>query len=638
MAKTKKKAKKVKAGPSWVRRLFGFVLIYGSIACLAFAGVSYALILYLAQSLPNPREALVASGAAPIQIVARDGSVLANYGPNQGDWVDYPDIPLDMVNAILAIEDRRFFEHAGLDFIGIARAAFSNVRAGGITEGGSTITQQLAKNLYLTPSRTLTRKLREAMLAIALENRFTKQEILAAYLNRVYLGSGAYGIEAASFRYFGKSARQLSLGEAALLAGVVKAPSRLSPKVDRPASLERRDLVLKAMARDGYILESEAALVSALPLKVIRTASQPQMRYFTDWVSAQVRERYPTGDKRLKVVTTLDPKAQAAAQAAVRAHLPRDHEPTKDLQTALVALSDDGAIQAMVGGRDYKASSYNRATQSVRQPGSAFKTFVYLAALENGLSPASKLRDTPIQLGDYAPKNYGGRSTGQLLTLADAYSRSVNTIAVKLGERVDRPRVARVAKRLGITTPIVVEPSIALGTSEVKILELAAAYAAIANGGYRIEPYAILEVRLPRGELLQPYEVAPRLSEPVRVVDARIAWQMSQLMQGAAQRGTGKNALRAGRLIAGKTGTTQRGQDGWFVGFSDRLTAAVWVGRDDNKPVAGLTGGGMPARVWGDFIAQAQSGEPQRQLLRRTGISRQGPNNALQGVVTAAGS
>lgn len=630
----KKKAKK-QHRRRFVWPLVKWVSIYGSVALAAFLAVTYGLIVYLAQSLPHPRDAMAASGAAPIQIVAYDGSVLANYGPNQGDWVEYADIPPDMINAMLAIEDRRFFSHGGLDFIGIARAAVSNLRAGGITEGGSTITQQLAKNLYLTPSRTITRKLREAMLAIALEQRFTKQEILAAYLNRVYLGSGAYGIEAASYRYFGKPAKQLTLGQAAILAGVVKAPSRLSPKADLGASLERRDLVLAAMTRDGYIEEGEAELVKALPLKLISTSSDPQLRYFTDWVSAQVRERYPTGDKRLKVVTTLDPKAQAAARGAVKAHLPRRHGPTKGLQTALVALADDGAIQAMIGGRDYRDSSFNRAIQSVRQPGSAFKTFVYLAALETGLLPSSKLRDTPIQLGDYAPKNYGGRYSGKLLTLADAYSRSVNTIAVKLGERVDRPRVAGMAKRLGINTPIVVEPSISLGTSEVKILELAAAYTAIANGGYRVEPYAIVSVLLPRGGELEPYETQrPPQQSITRVLQARHTRQMAVLMQQAVVRGTGKNAKRAGRSVAGKTGTTQRGQDGWFVGYSDRLTAAVWVGRDDNAPVKGLTGGGMPARIWGDFVKEAQAGERGGGLVRRPG----GPNNALQALKTASGS
>jgi len=599
----------------WLWLCIKWLFVYGLVGCAAFAAVSYAMILYLSGTLTDPKEALVTSGAAPIQIVARDGSVLANYGPNQGDWVDFADIPPDMIDAMIAIEDRRFFAHNGLDFRGILRAAMSNLRAGHVTEGGSTITQQLAKNLYLTPSRTLSRKVREAMMSIALEYRYSKQDILAAYLNRVYLGSGAYGIEAASFRYFGKSARNLSLGEAALLAGVVKAPSRLSPKVDLKAALDRRALVLDAMAKEGFITQSEAQLVAALPLNLIKTAQNPQLRYFTDWISARVRSRYPTGDKRLKVITTLDMKAQAAAQKAVNAHLPEGHEPTKDLQLALVALDDDGAVQAMVGGRDYTQSSYNRATMAVRQPGSAFKTFVYLAALENGLSPSSKLRDTPIQLGRYAPKNYGGGNTGQLMTLAEAYTRSVNTIAVKLGERVDRPKVAAMAKRLGLTTPIVVEPSIALGTSEVHVLELAAAYAAIANGGRKVAPRGILRVLGPRGQTLEPYEVVD-MDGAERVLDNRTAWQMARLMQLAVRQGTGKNARRAGRPIAGKTGTTQNGQDGWFVGFSDRLTAAVWIGRDDNKSVPGLTGGGMPARLWGDFIAAAQAGEPAGPLLR----------------------
>lgn len=633
MARKSAKSKPTRRVRGWLWASVKWLALYGFVAGAAFIAVTYAMVLYLSGTLTDPKEALVASGAAPIQIVARDGSVLANYGPNQGDWVPYADIPPDMINAMIAIEDRRFFAHGGIDVRGIARAVVSNLRAGGVAEGGSTITQQLAKNLYLTPSRTLTRKLREAMMAIALEHRFTKQEILAAYLNRVYLGSGAYGIEAASYRYFGKSARNLTLGEASLLAGVVKAPSRLSPKADLKAALERRTLVLDAMADEGFLGESEAQLVAALPLTIIKTASDSDLRYFTDWVSAQVRKRYPTGDKRLKVFTTLDPKAQASAQKAVKAHLPRDHAPTKGLQTAIVALDDRGAVQAMVGGRRYRASSYNRAVQSVRQPGSAFKSFVYLAALENGLSPTTKLRDTPIQLGTYAPKNYGGSSTGQLMTLADAYARSVNTIAVKLGERVDRPKVAEMARRLGITTPIVVEPSIALGTSEVYVLELAAAYAAIANGGIKVEPFAIEGVRLPRGETLEPYEMYRKGAPVERALRSRVAWQMARLMQLAAEQGTGRNALRARRPIAGKTGTTQNGQDGWFVGFSDRLTAAVWVGRDDNKPVQGLTGGGMPARIWGDFIAQAQAGEAPGRLLR---LPKQA-FNALQTQETASG-
>lgn len=595
---------------------FKWCAVYGFIACAAFGAVTYAMILYLSGSLPHPRDALVTSGAAPIQIVASDGSVLANYGPNQGDWVDYAEIPPDMVNAMVAIEDRRFFSHGGLDFRGILRAVISNVRAGGVTEGGSTITQQLAKNLYLTPSRTFTRKLREAMMAIALEYRFSKQEILAAYLNRVYLGSGAYGIEAASYRYFGKSARALSLGEASLLAGIVKAPSRLSPKADLKAALSRRALVLSAMSKEAYIGDSEAELVTALPITIIKTASNADLRYFTDWVSRRVRERYPTGDKRLKVITTLDVKAQTAAQASVASHLPKDHAPTKGLQAALVALDDEGAVRAMVGGRMYSRSSYNRAVQSVRQPGSAFKTFVYLAALENGLTPTSRLRDTPIQLGEYAPKNYGGKYSGKLMTLSDAYARSVNTIAVKLGERVDRAKVANMARRLGITTRIVVEPSIALGTSEVYALELTAAYAAIANGGIKVEPFSITQVRTPRGNELLPYEMYRNAPRAERVLRSRVAWQMTRMMQSAAERGTGKNALRAKRPVAGKTGTTQNGQDGWFVGFSDKYTAAVWVGRDDNTSVQGLTGGGMPARIWGDFIAGAQAGERPGRLLR----------------------
>lgn len=633
MARKSAKSKPTRRVRGWLWASVKWLALYGFVAGAAFVAVTYAMVLYLSGTLTDPKEALVASGAAPIQIVARDGTVLANYGPNQGDWVPYAEIPPDMINAMIAIEDRRFFMHGGIDLRGIARAVVSNLRAGGVAEGGSTITQQLAKNLYLTPSRTLTRKMREAMMAIALEHRFTKQEILAAYLNRVYLGSGAYGIEAASYRYFGKSARNLTLGEASLLAGIVKAPSRLSPKADLDAALERRTLVLAAMASEGFLGESEAQLVAALPLTIIKTASDSDLRYFTDWVSAQVRKRYPTGDKRLKVLTTLDPKAQAAAQKAVKAHLPRDHEPTKGLQTAIVALDDRGAVQAMVGGRSYRASSYNRAVQSVRQPGSAFKSFVYLAALENGLSPATKLRDTPIQLGSYAPKNYGGSSTGQLMTLADAYARSVNTIAVKLGERVDRPKVAEMARRLGITTPIVVEPSIALGTSEVYVLELAAAYAAIANGGMKVEPFAIEGVLLPRGDTLDPYEIYREAAPGERALKSRVAWQMARLMQLAAEQGTGRNALRARRPIAGKTGTTQNGQDGWFVGFSDRLTAAVWVGRDDNKPVQGLTGGGMPARIWGDVIGGAQAGEAPGRLLR---LPKQA-FNTLQAPKTASG-
>jgi penicillin-binding protein 1A len=633
LARKSAKPKPTRRVRGWLWASVKWLALYGFVAAAAFIAVTYAMVLYLSGTLTDPKEALVASGAAPVQIVARDGSVLANYGPNQGDWVPYADIPPDMINAMIAIEDRRFFAHGGIDVRGIARAVVSNLRAGGVAEGGSTITQQLAKNLYLTPSRTFTRKMREAMMAIALEHRFTKQEILAAYLNRVYLGSGAYGIEAASYRYFGKSARNLTLGEASLLAGIVKAPSRLSPKADLKAALERRTLVLNAMADEGFLGESEAQLVAALPLTIIKTASDSDLRYFTDWVSAQVRKRYPTGDKRLKVFTTLDPKAQAAAQKAVKAHLPRDHEPTKGLQTAIVALDDRGAIQAMVGGRSYRASSYNRAVQSVRQPGSAFKSFVYLAALENGLSPATKLRDTPIQLGTYAPKNYGGSSTGKLMTLADAYARSVNTVAVKLGERVDRSKVAEMARRLGITTPIVVEPSIALGTSEVYVLELAAAYAAIANGGMKVEPFAIESVRLPRGDTLDPYDMYQQEAPTERALRSRVAWQMARLMQLAAEQGTGRNALRARRPIAGKTGTTQNGQDGWFVGFSDRLTAGVWVGRDDNKPVQGLTGGGMPARIWGDFIAEAQAGEAPGRLLR---LPKQA-FNALQPSKTASG-
>jgi len=532
-----------------------------------------------------------------VTILASDGSLVAGYGDLYGARLTVNELPPQLVQAVVAIEDRRFFEHPGVDLRGILRAAFANLRAGGVVQGGSTLTQQLAKNLFLTPERSLDRKIRELILALNLERRFEKNELLTIYLNRVYLGAGTYGVEAASRRYFGASARDIDTYQAALLAGLLRAPSRLNPDSSETRAHERTRTVLRAMADAGFLTEEEAERIAATrrPGRGDGALPRPRVtgearRYFADWALERAAGYAGSTGVDLAVETTLDPALQARAEAAVR------RADTKGSQAALVAMRSDGAVLAMIGGRRYGESQFNRVTRAQRQPGSAFKPIVYLPALESGMTPDSKVLDAAITVDGWTPRNFSGSFRGEV-TLREAVARSLNTVAVRVSEDVGRGRVIQSARRLGITAPLTPHPSIALGAGEVTPLELTAAYAVFANGGFAVEPYGVTEVRQGGEVVFRRPARAPR-----RVVEADAAAHMTEMLRAVIAWGTGK-AAKIDRPAAGKSGTSQDFRDAWFVGFAGDLVVTVWVGNDDNTPTRRITGSSIPAAIWKDFMS-----------------------------------
>jgi penicillin-binding protein 1A len=541
-------------------------------------------------------------------VVAADGAALATFGGLYGEPVRVAGLPPYLPQAVLAVEDRRFYGHFGIDPLGLARAAIANVRAGHIVQGGSTITQQLAKNLFLTPERTLKRKIQETLLAFWLERKFAKDQILSIYLNRVYLGAGAYGVDAAATKYFGKPASRVSLYEAALLAGLLKAPSRYAPTQAADLARARARLVLASMVKAGYITEAQAEEARANPARFAPRPGAEGGRYFADWIIDQLSGFVGHVDEDLVVSTTLDPRLQRIAEAEVEAMLSGPGKAANVGQAALVVLSPSGAVRAMVGGRNYGASQFNRATQALRQPGSAFKLFVYLAALERGLGPATRTADAPLQVSGWTPRNYDGKYLGQM-SLGQALALSRNTVAVRVAEKVGRNRVVAVARRLGITTELEARPSLALGAAEVTLIELTAAYAALANKGAGVWAHGIKEVRDRQGRILY----RRRGSGPGRVIAPDDVAAMTGMLVRVIAEGTGK-AAALGRPAAGKTGTSQDFRDAWFVGYTADLVAGVWLGNDDETPMKKVTGGGLPAKLWRAVMAEAHEGRPARPL------------------------
>jgi penicillin-binding protein 1A len=539
-----------------------------------------------------------------ITVVASDGSMLANYGDLYGTAYAVKDLPAYLPNAVIAIEDRRFYHHFGVDLIGLVRAAWTNHRAGRVVQGGSTLTQQVAKNLFLTNERSFKRKIQEVLLALWLEHRYSKDQILAIYLNRVYLGAGAYGVDAASRLYFGKPATRISLHEAAVLAGLLKAPVRFSPARDPERAAARADTVLAAMVDGGFIDAEQAAAARADMVSIAHAADKRPGHYFADWIADQLPGFISYGDHDLVVVTTLDPPLQRAAEAQVAAMLDAEGARRKARQAAVVVLGRDGAVRALIGGRDYGQTQFDRAVAALRQPGSAFKLFTYLAALESGMNPASTVLDAPVRVGGWSPENYEGRYMGEV-TLADALAHSLNSATVRLIEHVGAHRVTALARRLGITTPIPDNLSIALGTSEVSLLELTGAYAAVANDGIGVWPYGIAEVRDRAGHVL--WRRAG--SGPGRVLEPDIARGADLMLGEVVRRGTGKAAALPIHT-AGKTGTTQDYRDAWFVGYAGGLTTGVWFGNDDNSPMDKVAGGDLPAKLW-HAIMQTATGTNQ---------------------------
>ena len=588
---------------SWLGRLISWSLvamIWGTLGLAAVIG-------WYAYDLPGITT-LVESGRQPsITLAAADGSRIAAVGDVYGETLRVADLPPSLKQAVIAVEDRRFEQHMGIDPRGLARAMWANLRAGRVVQGGSTISQQLAKNLFLTPDRTIRRKVQELLFALWLEHKFSKDQILTLYLNRVYFGAGSYGIDAAARRYFGKSARDLTLYESALLAGLLKAPSRYNPANDMNSAEERTRLVLNAMAEANFISPDEAQ-AAMREKSQSRTLAVGQGRYFVDWILGQVSDYIGQIDRDLIIVTTLDPKLQGIAVEELVALLDAEGPSRRVSQGAFVALHADGAVRAMVGGRNYGESQFNRAVQALRQPGSAFKPFLYLAAFERGLSPDDRFVDAPISIGDWAPRNYSDRYFGEV-TLREAFARSLNSVAVQVLQRVGADEVAAVARRLGITSELDATPSIALGTSEVTLLELTGAYAVFANRGVGVWPYGIQEIREPSGRVL--YRRGG--GGPGQLLDGRTVDQMTNLMTATVEWGTGK-AARTGRPSAGKTGTSQDSRDAWFVGYTADIVAGAWFGNDDGTPMRNVSGGNLPARLWGRVVARGFEGVPAQAL------------------------
>jgi penicillin-binding protein 1A len=537
-----------------------------------------------------------------IRVRAANGQVLVSMGPSFGHWLTYDQIPQEMRAALISTEDRRFRSHIGVDPIGIGRAIGSAAVGNHRVRATSTITQQLARNIFLTNNRSFVRKFKEVILALALERKFTKDQILELYLNRVYFGGGAYGIDAASQKFFGHGADHLSLGEAAIIAGLVKAPSNYSPSADVEAARDRSSVVLQTMVKNGFITPETAAAVHPAQIRIQQTTSQNSVRYFTDWALPQLDTLIDQTNEPIDVWTTLDPNMQVAADRAIRANAP------DGTQGALVAIDRDGAVRAMVGGKDYVSSIYNRATQAQRQPGSAFKLFVYLAALESGMKPTDTIVDEPVTIDGWSPRNSTRTNLGPV-TLREAFSRSINTISAKIGQQVGFSTIADMARRFGITSQISTYPSMVLGTNDVRLLDMTRAFASVANKGVAVTPYGIRRVVAADGRMLYNHD-----GDEERVLVAPwVAAEMTDLLQSAVLSGTGRSA-QIGRPVAGKTGTTSSNKDGWFIGFSSGLTTGVWMGRDDARPVAGLQGGTAPARAFHDFMSIAVARRPVEQF------------------------
>lgn len=589
----------------WGRRLLMWAATLAVWAAIGLAGV----VAYYAHDLPDIDQVTAPTRRPSVQFVSADGQVFAAFGDLYGESLDLADMAPTIAQAVLATEDRRFFSHFGVDIFGLARAVFVNLRAGHVVQGGSTITQQLAKNLFLKPDRTMKRKVQEVLMALWLEKRFSKQQLLTLYLNRVYLGSGAFGVDAAAKRYFDVSARRAGLYQSAVIAGLLKAPSRYSPLNDPEASHRRAVEVLNNMVEAGYIDQKTAdmAALGGAAQAVKRPA--PAGRYFADWALSRLDGISELAGRDVVVRTTLDLGLQRKVEQQLQTLLSGPGAKANVSQGAVVVMSPDGAVRALAGGKDYDDSQFNRATQALRQPGSAFKPFVYLAAMEQGLEPQDVYDDAPIKLGNWSPGNYNGRFEGQV-SLRHAFANSTNTVAVRLIEDVGPGRVVATAHKLGITSTLGKDASLALGTSETTLLELTQAYAPFANGGYGITAYGIDSVTSPEGQVLWT-----RQGGGVgKVMSDQALAHMHELMAAVLSEGTGK-AARLDRPAAGKTGTTQDYRDAWFMGFTADYVGGVWLGNDDQRnEMKKVTGGGLPAQLWKSVMMAAHQGIPAHAL------------------------
>ena len=574
----------------WLFLIFIWLVLFLSIA------VTWSLL-----NLPET-ESIQISRQPSITFLDKEGRIIASYGDIYGQSIQYENLPKNLVNAVIVTEDKRFFFHPGIDIKGIVRAAIVNLKSGRIVQGGSTITQQLAKNLFLTPERSFTRKLHELILSFWLEIRFTKQQLLSIYLNRVYLGSGTYGVQAASEKYFNKKVEELNLYECALIASLLKAPSRYNPIANEELSRERTYKVLENMKKSNLITD-QSIIEAKLNNKTYNkyTSAPKSTRYFIDWLLPRVKSYLGEIKEDLIVRTTLDVKLQEIAEDSVNSITSKYSSAD---QSALVALDLDGGVMAMIGGRDYGDTQFNRVTQAQRQPGSAFKIFVYLAGLKEGFEPEDEMVDSEININGWSPKNYKKEYLGEI-SLFDAFAKSINTVAVQLSENIGRQNVIKMAKSMGIRSPIVNSPSLALGTSEVNLLELTAAYDVLANSGKGIFVHGIRSIENTSGKTLFMREG----KGPGEILDSGLVNTMIRMLENTIQTGTGKNA-KIDRPAAGKTGTSQSLRDAWFIGFSSDLVVGVWFGNDDDSPMKDITGGTAPALLWSDFMKKAHHGKP----------------------------
>ena len=532
-----------------------------------------------------------------------DGKPLVMRGEMSGTDVPIKELPPYLPRAFIAIEDRRFYSHIGVDPVGLARAVVANVLRRGVSQGGSTITQQLAKNLFLTQNRTLWRKMQELVLALWLEHKFSKAEILELYLNRVYFGSGAYGVEAAAQRYFGKSARQVKVAEAAMLAGLVKSPSRLAPSRNPNGAERRAQAVLTAMAELGFVTETMAKTALAQPARAVKPAGAGSVNYVADWIMDVLDDLVGRVEQDLVVETSIDPVLQAAAEKALVDELALKGQKLDVSQGAVVAMTPDGAVRALVGGKNYADSQYNRAVAAKRQPGSAFKPFVYLTALERGLTPETVREDKPVVLKGWKPENYSRDYHGSV-TLTQALAHSLNTVSVRLTLELGPAAVAKTAYRLGIASKLDPNPSLALGTSEVSLIELTSAYAPFANGGEAVTPHVVERVRNHAGKVL----FARKPQKLGRIIEPSYVAMMNTMMRETLLTGTAQKAQLPGWPAAGKTGTSQDFRDAWFIGYSGHLVAGIWLGNDDSSPTKKATGGGVPVEIWSRLMKVAHQG------------------------------
>lgn len=599
--RTRRRRTTRKNGPA--RRIMAG-LVYWAFIAFIWCGVAVAgVTVWYGAQLPSASTWEVPDRPPNVQIIAADGTLVTNRGATGGQAVGLHEISPYIPKAVIAIEDRRYFSHFGVDPIGLARAMGRNLIEGRLVQGGSTLTQQLAKNLFLTPERTVGRKVQEVLLALWLEQTYSKQQILEMYLNRVYFGSGSYGVEAAARRYFNKPARDVSLPEAALLAGLLKAPSRLSPNRNPDRAEQRSQLVLAVMRDQGLVSDSEMTAALSQPTTRANAYWTGSHHYVADAVMEQLPKLIGDVRQDLIIDTTVDLELQKAGEKAIRAMLAEHGSDHNVGQGALVAIDASGAVRALIGGADYASSQFDRASQAKRQPGSAFKPFVYLTALKQGTLPSSVRNDAPIRIGRWAPENYRGRYHGPV-TLETALSQSLNSVAAQLIMETGPGNVVKTARSMGIASPLKANGSLALGTSEVTLLELTSAYVPFASGGYGGPPHMIRRVTTVDGKVL--YE---RDGGNQRLIAPDLAGMMNQMMSQTVRSGTARKA-QFEHPAAGKTGTTQNARDAWFVGYTAHLVTGVWFGNDDGAPMKDVTGGTLPVQAWRQFMQTAHAGLP----------------------------